>query len=59
MIGRTSQRFNDLKNNPSMTPREFAIDMVSHFVPHDYTQRSNENNDGSDQSELPAKSWDI
>jgi hypothetical protein len=30
--------FTDLKNNPSMTPSEFAIDMVSHFVPHDYTQ---------------------
>jgi hypothetical protein len=30
--------FNDLKNNPSMTPQEFAVAMVSHFVPHDYPQ---------------------
>ncbi len=30
--------FNDLKNDPTMTPGEFAIGMVSHFVPHDYTQ---------------------
>jgi hypothetical protein len=32
------QSFNDLKDNPAMTPREFAVDMVSHFVPHDYPQ---------------------
>jgi hypothetical protein len=30
--------FNDLKSDPTMTPSEFAIDMVNHFVPHDYTQ---------------------
>jgi Clostripain family len=30
--------FTDLKNDPSMTPREFCVDMVGHFVPHDYTQ---------------------
>jgi hypothetical protein len=30
--------FNDLKSNPSMTPREFAIAMVNYFVPHDYPQ---------------------
>lgn len=30
--------FTDLKNDPSMTPSEFCIDMVGHFVPHDYTQ---------------------
>jgi hypothetical protein len=30
--------FNDLKNDSSMTPSEFAIDMVGHFIPHDYTQ---------------------
>jgi hypothetical protein len=30
--------FTDLKNDPSMTPSEFSITMVDHFVPHDYTQ---------------------
>jgi hypothetical protein len=30
--------FTDLKNAPSMTPSEFSITMVDHFVPHDYTQ---------------------
>jgi hypothetical protein len=30
--------FTDLKNDPTMTPSEFAIDMVNHFVPHDYPQ---------------------
>ncbi len=33
-----AQSFNDLKSNPAMTPREFAVDIVSHFVPHDYPQ---------------------
>jgi len=28
----------DLKDNPAATPEAFAIDMVSHFVPHDYPQ---------------------
>ena len=32
------QSFNDLKNNPSATPQDFAIDIVSHFVAHDYPQ---------------------
>jgi len=32
------QSFNDLKNNPSATPQDFAIDTVSHFVAHDYPQ---------------------
>jgi hypothetical protein len=32
------QSFNDLKNNPAMTPTDFAITMVNYFVPHDYTQ---------------------
>jgi len=32
------QSFNDLKNNPATTPKDFAIDMVSHFIPHDYPQ---------------------
>jgi len=30
--------FTDLKSDPTMTPSEFAIDMVNHFVPHNYTQ---------------------
>lgn len=30
------QAFTDLKNNSSMTPSQFAVDMVNHFVPHDY-----------------------
>ncbi|MCU0850399.1 MAG: clostripain-related cysteine peptidase [Candidatus Thermoplasmatota archaeon] len=30
--------FTDLKNDPSMTPSEFCVTMVDHFVPHDYTQ---------------------
>ena len=30
--------FTDLNSDPTMTPSEFAIDMVNHFVPHDYTQ---------------------
>jgi hypothetical protein len=32
------QSFNDLKNNPAMTPKDFAITMVHYFVPHDYPQ---------------------
>lgn len=32
------QAFNDLKDNPAMTPREFMIAMVNYFVPHDYPQ---------------------
>lgn len=32
------QSFNDLKNNSVMTPEDFAITMVNHFVPHDYPQ---------------------
>ena len=30
--------FSDLKDNPTMTPREFMISMVNYFVPHDYPQ---------------------
>jgi len=30
--------FNALKNNPAETPREFAMEIVSHFVPHNYPQ---------------------
>jgi len=30
--------FTDLNSDPTMTPSEFSIDMVNHFVPHDYTQ---------------------
>ena len=30
--------FTDLKNDPSMTPPQFCVTMVDHFVPHDYTQ---------------------
>jgi hypothetical protein len=32
------QSFSDLKDNPATPPEDFAIDMVSHFVPHDYPQ---------------------
>ena len=32
------QSFTDLKSNPAMTPEDFAIDIVSHFVPHNYPQ---------------------
>jgi hypothetical protein len=32
-----TQSFNDLKNTPAMSPKEFAIDLVNHFVPHKYT----------------------
>jgi hypothetical protein len=32
------QSFNDLKSDPLMTPDEFVIMMVNHFVPHDYPQ---------------------
>jgi hypothetical protein len=32
------ESFNDLKGNPAMTPSEFLITMVNHFVPHDYPQ---------------------
>jgi hypothetical protein len=32
------QSFNDLKNTPASAPRDFAMDIVSHFVPHDYPQ---------------------
>jgi hypothetical protein len=32
------QSFSDLKDNPTMTPREFMITMVNYFVPHDYPQ---------------------
>ncbi len=28
----------DLKSDPSMVPSEFCINMVGHFVPHDYPQ---------------------
>ena len=31
------QSFGDLKDDPN-TPREFMIDMVNYFVPHDYPQ---------------------
>ena len=30
--------FNDLKSNPAMSPKEFVIDMVSQFIPHNYPQ---------------------
>jgi len=29
---------NDLKLNPTQTPRDYAMDIVNHFVPHDYPQ---------------------
>jgi Clostripain family len=32
------QSFNDLKNNPATTPKDFAINMVNYFIPHDYPQ---------------------
>jgi len=32
------QSFNDLKATSAMTPEDFAITMVNHFVPHDYPQ---------------------
>lgn len=33
-----TKSFNDLKNTSTMSPKEFAIDLVNHFVPHKYTQ---------------------
>jgi hypothetical protein len=30
------QSFNDLKSNPAISPKGFAMDMVSHFVPKKY-----------------------
>ncbi|VVB59312.1 Clostripain family protein [uncultured archaeon] len=30
------QSFNDLKNTTAMSPKEFAIDIANHFVPHKY-----------------------
>jgi hypothetical protein len=52
--------FMDLKNDSSMTPHEFAVDMVDHFVPHDYPQsRMKTTMAATDLIYLPALESDI